>query len=218
MDISFFCGDICEGNLASLSSTNNSRCRCWRVAVAASRIVSQFIMKQKPSGNDLVLTGFVWLWEECGDKYCVYTWGVATNIGSKTLKVTRVYASINGKEYILKCDRISLEPDEYTQLFARGKVDELPPTSTLPVFVEWYTIDKCSTLIAYAKLRGSEYLFRTITMTVPVYSRSSGATTTVTVTPVVEGISISIPTGAIQSREVLEFIVAQALRALGFSV
>jgi len=152
------------------------------VAIAGSGIISNILIKQVPSGNELVLNGFYWWWEEVDNKYVIYIRGVATNVGTDRINITDTWVSINGIKYYLNFTRVRLKPNEWNEVFAYGAVDNLPKSSKLVVFVKYCTIKECSISFTYA-YTSQEYLLKKVVVTIPMYSGSvSTVTRTITQT------------------------------------
>jgi hypothetical protein len=58
------------------------------VTVAGSGIIGNFLVNQRPEGEDLVLSGVTWFWEEDKDNgYVIYARGFVNNIGSDRINI-----------------------------------------------------------------------------------------------------------------------------------
>ncbi len=158
------------------------------VAIASSGIISSILVKMKPKGGDIVLTGFTWSWDEAEDRdsFIIYVKGVAVNVGKETVNVTDVWLSYGGREYYLSFKKLRLRPNGYYELYARGYVDELPESSPITVFVRYCSIRKCSVSFTRAQIQDTNYLIReeyyVVTVTQPVPVGGSSATVTITET------------------------------------
>ena len=155
------------------------------VAITSSGIISGILLKQVPSGGDLVLSGFYWWWDEDDGKYAVYIKGLVSNIGNDRINITDVWVSVGGSRYNLRFTKLSLAPNDWSELFAYGGINSLPKTSRLTVFVRYCSIKQCSTSFIGANERSTEYLIREVyyTVTLPRYIENTvTTTTTITVT------------------------------------
>lgn len=144
------------------------------LAVAGSGILSNILLRQSPRGGSLVLAGFEWWWEEReGNGFVIYVRGVVSNIGVDEVNITGVWVAINGVNYNLRFTaNANLKSNEWTEVFANGKIVSLPNNSRLTVFVRYCTISKCSVSFVGANIKSSRYLVREVyyTITLPGYT------------------------------------------------
>lgn len=102
------------------------------VAIVASGIISDFLVKQRPKGGDLVLASFAWWYEWVGgDEYVIHVEGSATNIGSECINITRVAAVVNNVEYDLRFYEVNNpKPNSIAEIIASGRAP-LPNSNIL---------------------------------------------------------------------------------------
>ena len=158
------------------------------VAVASSGIISQFLMMQRPKGSELVLTGFVWWWEQVGiDEYVIHIKGDAVNVGAEPVNITGVNVIINNIEYNLRYYEVNnLKPNHVAEIIASGKAP-LPSSNILTIVVDWCSIRECSKSVVNAELSSIAYVinkdvYDVVTVTVPSTPMTVTETVTQTVT------------------------------------
>jgi len=167
------------------------------VTIVVSGIVSDILVKQKPKGADLVLTGFMWWWEYVEDKneYVIHVKGSAVNLGTNKINITGVYVVVNGVEYAVRYHRIeSLKPNHVAEIIGSVKAP-LPDSTALTVVVEWCNIRECSKSIANAQLSNwvdiiNKNAYEVITVTMPADSSEPATTITITQT---ETVTTTVP-------------------------
>ncbi len=164
------------------------------IAIVASDIVSNILMKMEPKGTDLVPVGFVWWWgEKEDDSLVIYVRGVVHNIGKETINITDMRLSYGGKEYHLDFKKFRLKPNKFSEVHARAIISKLPEHSPVTVFIKWCTAKKCSISFVSAQVSDIDYLVReeyyTITIPVPV---DGEPTSTVTIT-LTETVTATVP-------------------------
>ena len=158
------------------------------VAIIVNGIVSDILVKQKPEGGDVVLTGFVWWWEYLPgeDSYVIHVKGNIVNLGTERINVTGAYAVINNIEYALRFRKIeNLKPNSVSELVGSVKASVLD-TNALTVVVEWCSAKGCSKSVSNAQLSAwvdviNRNIYGVIMVTVPADSDGS-TTTTITLT------------------------------------
>jgi len=142
------------------------------LAVTGGGILSSILLKQSPRGGCLILAGFGWWEEREGNVFVIYVRGAVSNIGVDEVNITGVWVAINGVNYNLRFTANAIKPNEWTEVFASGKIDSLPNNSRLTVFVRYCTISKCSVSFVGANIKSSRYLVREVyyTITLPGYT------------------------------------------------
>ena len=117
--------------ISNLLALLTAVCITIGVAIAVSGIVGDILMKLRPKGEDVVLTGFVWWWEylPSEDDYVIHVKGNIVNLGTERINVTGAYAVINNIEYRLRFKRIeNLKPNSVSELVGSVKA-QVPDTS-----------------------------------------------------------------------------------------